>query len=222
MKLSSSFGGGGKKSAPKSPSRSGAAESNDDVPRNQRRRGDDDNEGGPRRKSLRIKSDDEATLNDDCFGNDVVGKPENTVSAASARKMKIVDDVEEDAAPQRKKISIKASEESTPSIVKSMMSMDDFSLESAEPDIRKRKEIVDHEVDSSAAGVQRKKIRIMSDIPPEEIYPAEKPVTASVTDELLSERASVLHLENDASERKKIDPGKEPGREYDNEGQTHQ
>jgi hypothetical protein len=222
MKLSSSFGGGGKKSAPKSPSRSGAAESNDDVPRNQRRRGDDDNEGGPRRKSLRIKSDDEATLNDDCFGNDVVGKPENTVSAASARKMKIVDDVEEDAAPQRKKISIKASEESTPSIVKSMMSMDDFSLESAEPDIRKRKEIVDHEVDSSAAGVQRKKIRIMSDIPPEEIYPAEKPVTASVTDELLSERASVLHVENDASESKKIDPGKEPGREYDNEGQTHQ
>ncbi len=222
MKFSSSFGGGGKKSAPKSPSRSGAAESNDDVPRNQRRRDDDDSGGGARRKSINIKSDDEATLNDDCFGNDIVGKPENTVSAASARRMKIADDVDEDAAPKRKKITIKAPEESTPSIVKSMMNMDDISLESVKSGIREPGERVNNEVDRTPPVAPRKKIRIVSDAEPENIHPPAEIITASLPDEPLSGAASVLHGDAQTSESKVYDPSKATGGEYDNEGQTHQ
>ena len=219
MKLSSSFGGSGKKSAPKSSSRTGSSESNDDVQRNQHRRDDDDSGGGNRRKSINIKSDDDATLNDDCFGNDIIGKHENTVSAASARRMKIVDDVDEDAAPKRKKITIKAPEESTPSIVKSMMTMDDFSLESVEPDIKEPIEIVEHEVDGSVPVAPRKKIRIVSDEEPENIYPSAEVIKTSVPDELISGSDSILHAGNEPTGSKAFDPSKVTGGEYDNEGQ---
>ena len=217
MKLSSSFAGGGKKSAPKSSSRTGGADSMDEVPRNQRRSNTDDSEGGTRRKSINIKSDDEATLNDDCFGNDIVGKHEHTVTSASARRVRIADDVEEDAAPKRKKITIQTPEESTPSIVRSMMNMDDVSLESAGPDVRESKEIVEHEVDKSVDAAPRKKIRIVSDDDPVN-QPAEG-VTASVPD-------SVHHAldtsVDDAAEKKAVDAGKRTEGENDKEGQTHQ
>ncbi len=226
MKLTSSFGGGGKKSAPKSSSRSAAHESNDDLPRNQRRRDDDDSEGGTRRKSINIKSDDEATLNDDCFGNDIVGKQEHTVSAASAKRMKIVDDADEDVAPKRKKITVKAPEESTPSIVKSMMNMDDVSLESAETGIKESKAIVEHEVDRSLEAAPRKKIRIVSDEAPQNMHPPAEVIKASVPDELLSGPDSVLNALDagidDAPEKNAVDVGKFTGGEYDKEGQTHQ
>ena len=226
MKLTSSFGGGGKKSAPKSSSRGAAHESNDDVPRNQRRRDDDDGESGTRRKSINIKSDDEATLNDDCFGNDIVGKHEHTVSAASAKRMKVVDDVEEDAAPKRKKITIQTSEESTPAIVKSMMSMDDVSLQSAEPVVKESKDIVEHEVDRSVEAAPRKKVRIVSDDEPRNIHPPAEVIPASVPDELLSGPDSVLNALNTsvdhAPEKNAVDAGKFTGGEYDKEGQTHQ
>ncbi len=226
MKLTSSFGGGGKKSAPKSSSRGAAHESNDDVPRNQRRRDDDDGESGTRRKSINIKSDDEATLNDDCFGNDIVGKHEHTVSAASAKRMKVVDDAEEDAAPKRKKITIQTSEESTPAIVKSMMSMDDVSLQSAEPVVKESKDIVEHEVDRSVEAAPRKKVRIVSDDEPRNIHPPAEVIPASVPDELLSGPDSVLNALNTsvdhAPEKNVVDAGKFTGGEYDKEGQTHQ
>jgi len=226
MKLTSSFGGGGKKSAPKSSSRGAAHESNDDVPRNQRRRDDDDGESGTRRKSINIKSDDEATLNDDCFGNDIVGKHEHTVSAASAKRMKVVDDAEEDAAPKRKKITIQTSEESTPAIVKSMMSMDDVSLQSAEPVVKESKDIVEHEVDRSVEAAPRKKVRIVSDDEPRNIHPPAEVIPASVPDELLSGPDSVLNALNTsvdhAPEKNAVDAGKFTGGEYDKEGQTHQ
>ncbi len=226
MKLTSSFGGGGKKSAPKSSSRGAAHESNDDVPRNQRRRDDDDGESGTRRKSINIKSDDEATLNDDCFGNDIVGKHEHTVSAASAKRMKVVDDAEEDAAPKRKKITIQTSEESTPAIVKSMMSMDDVSLQSAEPVVKESKDIVEHEVDRSVEAAPRKKVRIVSDDEPRNIHPPAEVIPASAPDELLSGPDSVLNALNTsvdhAPEKNVVDAGKFTGGEYDKEGQTHQ
>ena len=226
MKLTSSFGGGGKKSAPKSSSRGAAHESNDDVPRNQRRRDDDDGESGTRRKSINIKSDDEATLNDDCFGNDIVGKHEHTVSAASAKRMKVVDDAEEDAAPKRKKITIQTSEESTPAIVKSMMSMDDVSLQSAEPVVKESKDIVEHEVDRSVEAAPRKKVRIVSDDEPRNIHPPAEVIPASVPDELLSGPDSVLNALNTsvdhAPEKNAVDAGKFTGGEYDKEGQTNQ
>ena len=226
MKLTSSFGGGGKKSAPKSSSRGAAHESNDDVPRNQRRRDDDDGESGTRRKSINIKSDDEATLNDDCFGNDIVGKHEHTVSAASAKRMKVVDDAEEDAAPKRKKITIQTSEESTPAIVKSMMSMDDVSLQSAEPVVKESKDIVEHEVDRSVEAAPRKKVRIVSDDEPRNIHPPAEVIPASVPDELLSGPDSVLNALNTsvdhAPEKNVVDAGKFTGGEYDKEGQTNQ
>jgi len=220
MKLSSSFGGGGKKSAPKSSSRTGAPDANDDLPKNQRRRGaDDDSETPARRKSIHIKSDDEATLNDDCFGNDIVERQENTVSAASSKRMKIVDDADDAAAPKRKKITIKAPEESTPSIVKSMMSLDDFSLESPEHEIKEPRAIVEHEVDRIVPNVQRKKIRIMSDAEPESSHSPKEVVSAPVSDEVLSEAGSVLHADNEVSESKALNSVKVTGGEYDNEGQ---
>ena len=169
MKLTSSFGGGGKKSAQKSSSRTGVHDSNDDLPKNQqRRRVDDDSESTVRRKSIHIKSDDEATLNDDCFGNDIGGRQENTISAASAKNMKIMGDVDEDAAPKRKKLTIKTDDESTPSLVKKMMSMDDL--------------IVEDRVDKSTTGVHRKKIRIMADTEPESTHPSAAASSAPLSD----------------------------------------
>ena len=223
MKLSSSFGGGAKKTAQKSSSRAGVPDANDDVPKNQQRRGgDDDSVNTTRRKSIHIKSDDEATQNDDCFGNDIVGRQENIVSSASAKKMNNFGDVDEETAPKRKKITIKAPEENTPSIVKNMMSMDDFSFESSSvPDIKESGEIVEHEKDSNVPGVQRKKIRIVSDDEPESIHPSGEVASAPALDKVFSEAGSLLRADNEASESTAVVPGKVAGREYDNEGQTH-
>jgi len=162
MKLSSSFGGGGNKTTRKSSPKAGAHDSNDDLPKNQQRGVDDDHESTIRRKSIHIKSDDEETLNDDCFGSDITGIENNPLSAASApaSKKKIVYDLNADAAPRRKKITITTPEEEVLPIVKNMMSMDDISSDS--------------EINGKGMGIERggevtaprKKIRI---IPAEEI-----------------------------------------------------
>ncbi|MEI8185199.1 MAG: hypothetical protein WCG19_00730 [Chlorobiaceae bacterium] len=221
MKISSGFGGGAKKSAQKTSTRAGASESNDDLPKNQKRSADDNIESTMRRKSIHINSDDEATFNEDCFGSDVVGKQENTVSSASAKRKSIVDDVEDAAVPKRKKITIQASEESTSAFVKNMMSTDDFSFESARTDIKEQLEIDDHGIDSSKSVVQRKKIRIMSDEEPKEIDPPSDEATALVPDDLLSGDGSVCHADDEELKSKTHDPSKLTGGEYDNEGQTH-
>ena len=131
-------------------------------------------------------------------------------------------DVDEETAPKRKKIMIKAPEENTPSIVKNMMSMDDFSFESSSvPDIKESGEIVEHEKDSNVPGVQRKKIRIVSDDEPESIHPSGEVASAPALDKVFSEAGSVLRADNEASESTAVVPGKVAGREYDNEGQTH-
>ena len=226
MKLSSSFAGGGKKSSQRSSSRAGSAESNDDVQKKERRTADEGNESTFRKKSIHITSDDEATQNDDCFGNDTAVKPKNTLSSASAKTFKSADDVDGDNAPKRKKITISSNEEDILPIVKNMMSMDDFSLESAGPALKESKEIVEHEVDGSIQAAPRKKIRIVSDDEPENIHPPAELIKAAVPDEMLSVPDSVLHSLNrsvdDASEKNAVDPGKFTGGDKDNEGQTHQ
>jgi hypothetical protein len=213
MKLSSSFGGGGKKSAQKNSSKTSATESNDDSPKNQRRDVDDDSDGTTRRKKLHIKSDDEATLNDDCFGHDVTGRQESSVSSASSKKMKIVDDV--DDAPARKKITIKAPEESVPSIVKSMMSTDDFSSDSSIPDIKEAKQIFENSPDSSEPSAPRKKIRIVADADPKVVQPAAEVLSAIVPNSGLLEHGSVIHADDDSSKNNPFNPGY--GVENDNE-----
>ncbi|MCX6178443.1 MAG: hypothetical protein NT163_03580 [Chlorobiales bacterium] len=216
MKLSSSFGGGGKKSAQKNSSKTSATESNDDFSKNQRRDIDDDGEGTTRRKKLHIKSDDEATLNDDCFGHDVPGRQESVGSSASSKRMKIVDDV--DDAPTRKKITIKAPEESVPSIVKSMMSTDDLSSDSPMPDIKEVREIFENSPDSSAPSATRKKVRIVANEDPKDVQPAAEVLSAIVPDGGLLEQGSVIHTDDDSSKNNPFNPGY--GVENDNEGPT--
>ena len=77
-------------------------------------------------------------------------------------------DVDEDAAPKRKKLTIKTDDESTPSLVKKMMSMDDL--------------IVEDRVDKSTTGVHRKKIRIMADTEPESTHPSAAASSAPLSD----------------------------------------
>ena len=226
MKLSSSFAGGGKKSSQRSSSRAGSAESNDDVPKKERRTADEGNENTFRKKSIHITSDDEATLNDDCFGNESSVKPKNTFSSASAKTFKSSDDVDDDTAPKRKKITVTSDDEEMLPIVRNMMSMDAFSSESDEPGIKESKESVEHEVDANIQAAPRKKIRIVSDDEPENILPPEEVIIASLSDELLSAPDSVRHSldtsVDEASEKNAVDAGKFTGGENDNEGRAHQ
>ncbi len=128
LKLSSNFSDSAKKRTQRPSPKGENAGSEDELPQDHSSDDYDDNDPVFRKKSIHIKSDDEATPNDDCFSSDsFAGELKNTISAASAPSDASLDEPEGDAAPKRRSISVKALDEDIPSIVKNMMSTDDSS-----------------------------------------------------------------------------------------------
>ena len=164
LRLSSSFGDPSKKKGQRSSSKAGHSGSDGDASRNQQRDGGDDDDRAFKRKSIHITTDDDATLNDDCFSSDPFsgesgGESGSTVSAASAEPVRRARDFEDNAAPKRKSITVKSLDENVPSIVKNMMEMDDSH--------------------ATAESAPRNKIRIKSDSddvqPPEKLFSTSRP-----------------------------------------------
>jgi hypothetical protein len=126
IKLSSSFSDNSKRKAQRPAPKADNSASDDDSSQDRHRDSGDVNDNTFRRKSIHITSDDEATLNDDCFSSDPFsGELNNTISAASKESGARVDDFEREAGMKRKKIAIKTLDENVPPIVKNMMSTDD-------------------------------------------------------------------------------------------------
>ncbi len=160
LRLSSSFGETSKKRAQRPSPKVDSAGSDDDLLPDKSRDADDDRMF--KRKNIHISSNDEATLNEDCFSSDPSPVAQhNTVSAASGESVLGVGELQGDTGQKRKNITVKALDEEIPSIVKNMMSTDD----------------------SQSAGESRpaKKIRIMSDS--DDVRPADKLFSESPTDD---------------------------------------
>jgi hypothetical protein len=162
LRLSSSFGDPSKKKGQRSSSKAAHSGSDGDASANQQRDNGDDDDRAFKRKSIHITTDDDATLNDDCFSSDPFsGESGKTVSAASAEPVPRVRDLDADAAPKRKSITVKTLDENVPSIVKNMMVMDD--------------------AHAPGESVSRNKIRIKSDS--DEVHPPEKLFSTSRPDD---------------------------------------
>ncbi|MFZ4524533.1 MAG: hypothetical protein ACOYOE_03045 [Chlorobium sp.] len=192
LRLSSNFGETSKRRTQRSSPKADNAESNEDLPRARHRNGGDDSDTTPKRKSIHITSDDDTTLNDNCFNSDDGGSKNDAGSVASSGKKRIVDDLE--GASTRKRITIKSFDENVPSIVKNMMSMDDFSSKSE----------TSGEL-GVGESVARKKIMIRSDSEADNVQSAEKNISAVPSDDNRSK--------NKTSEASRL-----TGNEYDIEG----
>ncbi len=158
LRLSSSFGETSKRRPQRPSSKADNAESNEESPRARQRQGDNNSDTAPKRKSIHITSDDDTTLNDNCFNSDDEGSENDTGSVASSGKKRITEEPE--GAPARKRISIKSLDANVPSIVKNMMSMDDIS---SKP--------VSMEEQGVGENVSRKKIMIRSDSEADNVQP---------------------------------------------------
>ncbi len=193
LRLSSNFGDSSKKRTQRS-SKADHAESSDDSSPVRRRKGEDSHDSFSKRKSIHIKTDDDATLNDDCFNsNDAVTEKSRQSVVAGVEKIRIKDDIGAADVPARKSIAIKSLDENMPSIVKSMMSMDDASgkpVTSGEPD--------------PVASVSRKKIQIRSAEDTGNVLADEKVVSAE--------------FPGDSAESRVSDTSHVAGHENDNEG----
>lgn len=162
LRLSSTFSDASKRRSPRSSSKGDNGGSEDELPRVQSRDAYADDDSAFKRKSIHIKTDDDATPNDDCFSSDTLsGDLRNTISAASAPSTVRVDDHGGDTAPKRKSILVKSLDEDVPSIVKNMMDTGDLHGE--------------------REGISSKKIRIMSDA--DDVSPAEKLCEALLPDD---------------------------------------
>jgi hypothetical protein len=192
LRLSSSFGETSKRRAQRSSPKGDNAESNEELPRSRQRNTGDDSDTAPKRKSVHITSDDDTTLNDNCFNSNDEGSEKGTGSVASAGKKRIVDDLE--GVATRKNITIKSLDENIPSIVKNMMSMDDISSNPVVPG--------EHGVGES---VSRKKIVVRSDAEMGNVHPAENVVPAVPSDV-------------DTSKNKTSEASQITGNEHDIEG----
>ena len=168
LRLSSSFSDTSKRKVQRPSAKAENAGSDEEFPRAQTRDADEDNDRMFRKRSISIKSNDDATPNDDCFSSDpFAGELSNTISAASAQSNVRIDDLEGDTAPKRKSIAVKSLDEEIPSIVK-MMTTDDSHV--------------------SEEGISGKKIRIMSDS--DDVLPADKLFTVSQSDDALKKSTS--------------------------------
>ena len=128
LKLSSNFSDSAKKRAQRPSPKGESAGSEDELQQDQSRDADIDNDTVFRKKSIHIKSDDEATPNEDCFSSEsFAGELKNTISAASGPSEVSLNGIEGDAVPKRRSISVKSHDEDIPPIVKNMMTMDDSS-----------------------------------------------------------------------------------------------
>ncbi len=130
LRLSSSFGESAKKRAPRPSPKVDNASSDDellhDQSPSQTHDADDDNERYFRRKSIQIKTDDDATPNDDCFStvsssDDIIEREVEPSVESEVNE----EALEADVVPKRKSITIKSLEEDVPAIVKNMMGPDD-------------------------------------------------------------------------------------------------
>jgi hypothetical protein len=136
LRLSSNFGDSSKRRGERPSSKSDNRESRHDSSQARDRDSSEDNDTAYLRKKIQIHSDDDATLNDDCFSSSDSCTEKNRGSAtsgASGSKKRTPNEPGDDAVPARKKISITSVDEGMPSLVKNMMIMDDFSLDSASP-----------------------------------------------------------------------------------------
>ncbi|MEI7824795.1 MAG: hypothetical protein WCI01_05810 [Chlorobiaceae bacterium] len=128
LKLSSNFSDSAKKRAQRPSPKGESAGSEDELQQDQSRDADIDNDTVFRKRSIHIKSDDEATPNEDCFSSEsFAGELKNTISAASGPSEVSLNGMEGDAVPKRRSISVKSHDEDIPPIVKNMMTMDDSS-----------------------------------------------------------------------------------------------
>jgi hypothetical protein len=226
IKLSSNFGssgsGSGRRSSQRNASKSDTSGSNENTSKSPRRGVDDDDETPVRRRNIHIKSDDEATLNEDCFGNDTASNEKHAVSSASIPNTKTADDFDGDTVPQRKKITIKSPDEDVLPIVKNMMSTDDFSSDDQFSDKGNQADSVEKVEEITPS---RKKIRIIPAEAEDEIHPGEKVFSAPQSEKSFSEIDPMPHPMNNAvdnsTETKTADNSRLTGGENDNEGQTH-
>ena len=152
LRLSTSFGENPKRRGQKSAAKAGNSESRTDSSHSRERDFHDDDDFSGKKK-IKINCDDDATLNDDCFSSTDSASGNRRGSTASGKKNLMGDELfEESAVPARKNISIQTSDDELSSLVKNMMSMDDFSESGSEP------------VEQGAGGsTSRKKIIIKSD-----------------------------------------------------------
>jgi hypothetical protein len=206
LRLSSSFGDTTKKRAQRSSPKVENGWSDNESQQSRQRGADDDNDHMFRKKSIQIKSDDDVTPNDDCFSSDpFLGELKNTVSGASVESGVRLDDLEGEAVSKRKSIMVKSADENIPSIVKTMMSMDDSqgAAESTKKSSIPPKQSED--LHSASENVSKNKIRIRSDS--DDVRPAEKPFSAS------------RHV--DAPEKRTSDASRLPGSNLDSGGAPH-
>ena len=125
LRLSSSFSENAKKRPQRPAPKTDDGGSDDEVQQEKAYDADGGNEPRIRKKSIQIKSDDDATPNADCFSSDFFpGEPKNEVSRPSVKADVGVDELA-DAVLKRKTIIVKTLEEEVPAIVKNMMSLDD-------------------------------------------------------------------------------------------------
>lgn len=197
LQLSSNFGMTGKKktqrTAPK-PDHSGT----DDVPPKRHDREDrDESDFDVRRKNIHIQSDDEATPNSDCFTTDISGSVKKGGPESSPKKDRVPDNLEDDAAPRRKRIAVKSDEEEMPAIVRHMMTMDHPAPAPA-PSVPE--EPLTTEPGESGL---RKKIRILPEAEKGEAEPAENTFSAAIAEGLAGEVSASLEEEKAADVPKK-------------------
>ena len=194
LRLSSSFGETSKRRTQRPSPKADHTEANDDLTKARRRNADDGDDNSFKRKSIHITSDDEMTLNADCFGSNDARSEKDKGSVVSGEKKLKEDNLE--AVPTRKNITIKSLDENIPSIVKNMMSMDDISSKS-----------VDTGIPGAVESVSRKKIMIRSDSETGNVRSPDKNIAA-------------VHSGDDASVNKTFDAGRLTGHEHDTEGAT--
>jgi len=131
LRLSSSFSESAKKRTPRPSPKVDTTRPDDELLHdqhlNQSHDADDDNERHFRRKSIQIKSDDDATPNEDCFSSVLPsdGSKEEVSEPSVVESGVKEESLEGDVAPKRKSISIKSLDGEVPAIVKNMMSLDD-------------------------------------------------------------------------------------------------
>jgi len=126
LRLSTSFSDNPKRRGQRPAPRSGASDSRTESTPSRDRDFSDDSDSFSGRKKIKIKSDDEATLNDDCFTTLDSCFENERAPVSPSRKARRVDELGESDIPTRKSISIQSLDDGMPSLVKKMMSGDDF------------------------------------------------------------------------------------------------
>ncbi|MEI8031860.1 MAG: hypothetical protein WCH05_00720 [Chlorobiaceae bacterium] len=134
IKLSSSFNAAPKRKAQGPTPKSGSPAGASNVPNKSERDFFAVDDSSYRRKNVRITSDADAPLTEDCFGHEAPAPVADSISTASAISSQPSPDHTEVPVGRRKKISITADEGEIPAIVRDMMNMDAPAADSAIPE----------------------------------------------------------------------------------------